>query len=307
MKRPNFFIVGAPKCGTTALSEYLRAHEQVFMCEPKEPKFFVEALGHLREAATEPEYLELFKEAGERHVAVGEASVWYLYFSESLPRIKAFAPDARIIVMLRNPVDLVYALHAQCLFNLLESETDFEAAWRLQDVRARGEAMPEGNPTPRTLLYGEIGKIGSQLENLYAYFPPEQVQVLLFDDFKTDAGAVYRRTLQFLGLPDDGRAEFPPVNENKRLRSQALGRFNRRPPRLWQAGAARVKRLLRIEGPVGLYNWMSRWNVVAEQRAPLSPEFRAELEAHFADDVALLSDLMHRDLSHWQTTARAVS
>ena len=104
-RRPNFFIVGAPKCGTTAMTTYLRDHPQIFMPLQKEPHYFAEDYPIFREVWTEKQYLHLFRSADSSHLAVGEASVWYLYSDHALPRIKAFAPDARIIVQVRNPVD----------------------------------------------------------------------------------------------------------------------------------------------------------------------------------------------------------
>ena len=114
--RPDFFIVGAPKCGTTALYEYLRQHPAVFMPFHKEPLFFGDDLTRRYGRLTLHDYMRLFKDAkpGQR---VGEASAWYLYSRSAAAEIKAYAPDAQIIVMVRNPVDMMYAEHSQVLFN----------------------------------------------------------------------------------------------------------------------------------------------------------------------------------------------
>ena len=73
--RPNFFIVGAPKCGTTALSHYLRQHPRIFFSLPKEPHYFATDLPRYRMVTHEPAYLEYFRGAGPQHTAVGEGSV----------------------------------------------------------------------------------------------------------------------------------------------------------------------------------------------------------------------------------------
>ena len=142
MTKPNFFIIGAPKCGTTALSEYLREHPNIYMCTPKEPHYFDYDFEQYREVETLDEYLGLFEAATTEHIAIGEASACYLYSSVALEDIYQFAPQAKIIVMLRNPVDLAYSYHSQLLYASDENVPDFEQAWRLQDIRREGKKIP---------------------------------------------------------------------------------------------------------------------------------------------------------------------
>src|SRR5262245_55217092 len=125
---PNLFIVGAPKCGTTSLASYLAEHPSIFMCEPKEPSYFSRELIESRTEAErwetpwrydESAYLKLFDAAKPTQVVLGEASTTYLYSHRAPAAIRALAPEARIVVMLRDPVELVQALHAQ---KVLEGE-----------------------------------------------------------------------------------------------------------------------------------------------------------------------------------------
>src|SRR6188508_1581564 len=111
-KLPNFFIVGAPKAGTTSLYYYLKRHPEVFMSPIKEPNFFAyeetikQNLYHKEKGVgTLEEYKDLFAEANGRHKAIGEASVSYLFYPPVPERIKQMVPDAKIIISLRNPVD----------------------------------------------------------------------------------------------------------------------------------------------------------------------------------------------------------
>src|SRR4029078_338240 len=97
--RPNLFIVGAPRSGTTALHAYLSTHPDVFMSDPKEPMYWADDLpGAMRSShapvATLDEYLALFAKAEPRHRVIGEASPIYLRSRSAIPRIEAFAPDA---------------------------------------------------------------------------------------------------------------------------------------------------------------------------------------------------------------------
>ena len=249
MKRPNFFIVGAPKCGTTALSEYLRGHPRVFVSQPKEPHYFSSDFDYYYAPGQWrlEHYLRLFDDAGEEHLAVGEASVWYLYSREAAAGIRAFDADARLIVMVRNPVDMVPSLHSQMSYMLDETEPDAEAAWRLQESRREGVGVPESCRVPEFLQYGDAAKLGEQTRRLLEVVPREQVKIIVFDDLKRDAGAVYAEALAFLDVPDDGRREFAPVNQNKTHRARWLATLTQRPPRPLVAAASGVKRGLRLE------------------------------------------------------------
>lgn len=294
MKPPNFFIIGAPKCGTTALSEYLRAHPQVFFSEPKEPHFFNEDFAN-RHTTTWDDYLAYFADANEAHHAVGEGSVFYLRSQVAVPNILSFTPDARLVVMLRNPVTMAPSLHSETVLSFGESERDFIKAWRLQEQRQRGEAIPKLCREPKLLLYGEMCRLGEQMERLYQHVSPEQVKVIFFDDFVADTSAVYRNVLAFLGLEPTPRQHFERVNTNKTQRSalfdtlaEYLGR-----------GVLAVKRRLNITGHLGLVSKLKTLNTVRTEREPLPPAFIAELKDYFRDDIAQLAELTGRDLSHW--------
>ena len=300
MRRPNFFILGAPKCGTTALSEYLRRHPRAFVSQPKEPHYFCGDFDYYYapDRRSEQHYLRLFDAATPDHLAVGEASVWYLYSSDAAANIAAFDPDARAVVMLRNPVDLVPSLHSQLLYMLDEDEPDVTRAWELQEARLRGERLPPRVRVPEFLQYGEAAKLGAQLARVYESLPREQVLTLVFDDLRADTGAVYRRTLEFLGLPDDGRAEFPRVNENKVHRAGAVARLTQRPPAALVGVARGVKRVTGVER-LGVLDRVRRGNRQVTGRRELDPGLAEELRAYFADDVGELSELIGRDLDGW--------
>jgi hypothetical protein len=299
-RRPNFVILGAPKCGTTALSEYLRRHERVFVSTPKEPHYFCDDFDYYYAPGqrTLDHYLHLFDDADERHLAVGEASVWYLYSATAARNIMEFDPAMRVIVMVRNPVDLVPSLHSQMSYMLDEDEPDVEAAWRLQEARARGERVPGAARVPAFLQYGAAASLGAQLRRVREHVPEDQLKVLVFDDLRVDTGAVYRETLEFLGVPDDGRDQFPRVNENKMHQRPAVARLTQRPPAPLVAVARGVKRVAGVER-LGVLDRVRRSNRRVAPRAEISPEFAQELRDHFRDDVRDLGEQIGRDLSHW--------
>jgi hypothetical protein len=302
-RHPDFFILGAPKCGTTALAEYLRQHPRVFMSSPKEPHYFCDDFDYYYAPGQRSldHYLRLFDDADDTHLAVGEASVWYLYSRTAAANIAAFAPDARAIVMVRNPLELVPSLHGQLLYEVDEDVRDPAAAWALQGARARGEHLPPGVRVPAFLQYGAAASLAGQIERVYASIPRERVLVIVFDDLRADAGAVYRRALEVLGVPDDGRSDFPRVNPNTVHRAPAVARLTQRPPKAALATARAVKRVTRVRR-LGILDRVRARNRVEAERAPLDPAFLDEMAAYFRDDVARLSELVGRDLTHW--TAR---
>jgi len=300
MPTPNFIIAGAPKCGTTALYRYLSDHPDVYMPREKEPHFFARDLPGLRRVTTERDYLALFDGALD-HKAIGEASVTYLFSREAIGNIHAYNPKTKIIVMLRNPVDLVYAYHAQLLFILHENVPSFPRAWGLQEARRKGRRIAATCWEPKTLQYRELGLLGSQVERLLGVFPRQQVLFLLIDDLKRDARAVYRSTLAFLGLPDDHREQFPVVNPNERHRSHRLARIlSHHPP---TAARWLEDGFLRLGIPRAFLdrvkNKLRRMNKVEGRRERLAASFRAKLHSEFADDIGLLSKLIGRDLDSW--------
>ena len=298
--RPNFFIAGAPKCGTTALYRYLRPHPSIFMPEIKEPHYFARDLGTYPRVKTAEDYLALFAGAGPQHLRLGEASVYYLRSSVALPAIREFNPEARIIAMFRNPVEMVYSLHSQLLYVAEENVPDFEAAWRLQERRSRGLDLPPGIRSPLLVQYAEVGRFGTQTQRLLSCFPAEQVKIILYDDFAASPQRVYDEVIAFLDIPHDRRTEFPKINENKATRLGWLRRLSRKPPPALRQAVRSLKRAVGGEGISAAKKKLVALNTVRGHRPALSPELRAELVATFRDEVALLSRLLGRDLSHWK-------
>lgn len=298
MNRGRFFIAGAFKSGTTALASYLRSHPAIAISEPKEPYYFAADFPNLRRAATRRDYESLF--AHKPHAAwQGEASAGYLFSHVALARVRREWPDARIVVLLRRPDELVRAFHGELLY-ARDEDQDFATAWRLQAERRRGRRLPRGCRTPAFLQYREVGRLGAQLARLYEVFPRAQVLVLLLDELRAAAADVYRQTLRFLDLRDDGRASFPIVNPHRRHRVARIGDWTQRPPRRAVVAAEWFKRATGLKR-LGLLDAVRRWNAPPRPRAPLAPELARELHETFLPEVDWLERLTGRDLSTWRT------
>jgi Sulfotransferase family len=295
--RPDFFIVGAFKCGTTALFDYLRQHPQVFMPFHKEPLFFGDDLTRRYGRMTEEQYLDLFREAapGQR---VGEASAWYLYSTSAAREIAAFSPGAQIIVMLRNPVDVMYAEHSQLLFTAQEDLADFGAALDAEPARRRGERLPPGPIRVETLYYRHSVQFASQLRRYFDLFGRDRVHVILFNDFVGQTPAVYRGILEFLGVDPSFQADFAVQNPNKRVRFAALQRLIYQPP----GPLVRVVPWLR-RFPLfhRLRSAALRLNSSPTRRPPMDAALRERLLGEMAPEIGELGELIGRDLSRWLT------
>src|SRR5581483_10303187 len=176
MKKPDFFILGAPKCGTTSLAAWLAEHPDIYMSPEKEPHFF--NTDHKRYVTALEGYERLFEGASDRHAAVGEASVWYLSSEDAVANILAYNPAARFIVMLRNPVEMAPSLHEEQVFTGREEVRDFATAWDLQEARKRGHDLPRLTWEPKHLLYGDMCRLGAQLERLFSRVPAERVKMI---------------------------------------------------------------------------------------------------------------------------------
>jgi hypothetical protein len=301
MTIPNFFIVGAPKTGTTALASYLADHPRVFMSPVKEPHYFAKDIQRPSWVHDKVRYMSLFHNVTGEHLATGEASVWYFFSAVAVKNIREYNPDAKIIVMLRNPIDLVSSLHSQLLFSMCEDQSSLEKAWRLQEDRANGRQLPKsvkmGRFPAKCLQYAQVAKFGEQLERVLDIFPASQVKVILYDDFKACPAVVYEETLSFLGVPSDGRTDFLPVNENKVLRFKWLGNPINNGGRLGGIILS-LKRRLGLPS-LGLIGCLAKLNGRRTARVTLGAAFHRELAEEFRDDIYRTGKLVNRDLSSW--------
>lgn len=312
MKKPNFFIVGAPRCGTTSLYQYLRAHPEIFMPARKEPHFFGSDLDDPRRPRSRAEYLALFAEA-RLEKRVGEASTSYLYSRQAAREIKEFAPEARIIVMLRNPVDMMYSFYNQAYnfwgarYGAAEDLADFESALEAEDERKRGSRLPgnleavsyTGDERTRSyhfLFYRDLARYAAQLQRYLDCFGRDNVHAIIFDDLQKTPAQVYRETCAFLEVAEDYQPDFRVYNSQQRFRSKTVARLLRLVP-VPVLGAGR-NILVRFLGRAASAKLLGLMHGPARPR-PLESALRGRLQAEFAAEVEQLSALLGRDVTHW--------
>ena len=294
-KKPNFFIVGAPKCGTTALVYYLKTHPNIFIPDLKEPHYFCSDFYVGRNIESWKEYEKLFQGVSKEHKAIGEASVWYSYSNVALKKIHNFNPLAKIIIMLRNPIDLVQSLHSQQLYSFQENKKSFAKAWGLAEERCKGNKMPKTCYVPQMIDYKKIGMLSEQLEKALNIFPKKQVLIILFDDFVSDTKKVYESVLFFLNLKSDNKKIFPIINQRKAYRSIFLARI------LNNHGQALRYFLLRI--PIirkkDIVGHLLKFNLYTGLYRNISHGLQKELRGVFKNDIKKLSKILNRNLDSW--------
>jgi hypothetical protein len=303
MRIPDFFIIGAPRCGTTAWYMYLSAHPRIFMPTVKELHYFASDFPHLQKVASksDSDYLKIFSDAQEEHLAVGEASPFYMYSSVALKKIQVFNPSARLIVSLRNPANFVESVHQLNLGLLRENEPNLEKAWALQKTRAEGKRIPPRCREPQLLQYGDMGSFSKYLEKAFTIFPRGQIKVLILEEFIADPKKMYDSVLAFLGVPSDGRMEFPPVNSNYEIRSQFFAKLIHPPQKFYElfmkTGSLLGVRFMKAINV--LYGKIETMNLQRVKRKPMDAALRSQLSSYFKEDVEKLSILLGKDLSVW--------
>jgi len=276
---------------------YLREHPALFLPERKELRYFGRDLEiRDRRPLTMDEYLAHFAAANPGQL-VGTAYVWYLFSTEAAREIVGFNPDARIIAMLRNPIEMLHALHGEHLSNGNEEIGDFTAALHAEPDRRMGRRIPRHEHLVRGLWYSAVPRYTEQLKRYADAFGRERLHVILFDDFAGEPEAAHRGVLRFLEVPDDGpQPTFEVVNASKRTRSERLRHFLARPP---EAPRRVIRRI--VPGPVrrALYDRAKKLNVVPASRPAMPPETREWLRLQFGEEVKRLSAFLDRDLTHW--------
>jgi len=294
---PNLFILGAPKSGTTALSEYLRNHPNIFFSRIKEPHYFNfdAKKGYEIDLKT---YLSLFKDADPHvHKVIGEGSTAYLFSKIAVSEIIKFNSKAKFVVMLRNPVDLVYAWYSQKYYEGLETIGDFESAWRAEEERKKGKNIPRSCFDPAQLFYSEWGKLDEQIERLFSLARKENIKVIIFDDFVKDTKSVYEDVLAFLGVPSDNRQSFPVINESKKPKFVRL-----QPLFAYLINFMRGLRSmvgLNLGYGSGVFQNLLMANSEPTVKSKLPDDFKSELKTYYRNTIINLSKLLNRDLAYW--------
>lgn len=294
---PEFFVIGAGRSGTTSLHQYLAQHPQIFVAA-KNPAFFYacDLVGSPFEhdpSSLPADFVRSRDEYERRYAAApsgamrGDVSPVYLASTRVAGRIARSLPSAKLIAILRDPVDRVYSRYVSRHRDGLESAPTFEALveHELAEPLVRDDAHGSYLPGGMTSHF---------LQTYIDHFPREHVAIHLFEDFARSTSATMREVCRFLGV-DDGFAF-----DLSRIHNQGGGRIrNRSMGRLWAASEP-LRRGLRPFLPKGLRDRAFRKVTADSEPVPMSTATRRRLREVYADDVARLAKLTGRDLSHWR-------
>jgi hypothetical protein len=294
MPLPTFLIIGAPRSGTTSLHHYLQQHPEVFMSAVKEPNYFAfteprEVIGpgaawvRATSVFGRQAYEALFAPATTER-AIGEASPRYLSSPQAAERIRQTIPEARLVAILRHPVERAYASYLGHRRDGFDPAPTFEAALRASERGDRESWL--------SMDYPKTGHFHRDLTHYYRLFPAEQIRVYLFDDLELDPGALLRDLFGFLGVnptfePDTSRR----LGGTGNIRNPLLRVVMRNSLRLRAALGPFVPRHLRERAYARMIRDL--------EKPPLKPETRSHLQRLYRDDILHLQDLIGRDLRHW--------
>jgi hypothetical protein len=301
-RKPDLFIIGAAKCGTTSLYEYLRGHPEIFMSRAKEPRYFAPDLavgthGHdLNHPHDETRYLALFSEARDEK-RLGEASVRYIYSQQAPELIAEFQPRPYIIAMIRNPIDMMYSMHNQRVSEGHEDIADFEEALAAEEDRRAGRRIPAGSNS-KLSIYRDRARFSEQLQRWFDRFGRERVHVIVFEDMIADPPGIFRRVLEFLEVDPEYQPEtFSAYNKSHAPRSRLLRSLTRSRVPQWIVWSL-LPRVVGDRVTRGMVRGFrhSPLNRKPAPRTPLRPELRTQLEAEFSDEVERTGEMLGRDL-----------
>jgi hypothetical protein len=300
MALPDFLVAGVPKAGTTALHAALSGHPGLYLSPVKEPKFVLtdgppptkggpgDALTYREHIWQRDRYEALF-DAAPPGTLRGEATPLYLYDPEAMRRVHALIPDARLIVIIRDPVERAHSNWTHLWSAGLEPAGDFLRACAEEERRkAAGWAS--------FWHYKGLSRYGEQLARTFELFPREQVLVFRYRLLIDEPAATLDRICSFLGVETQKLTEIPREN----VTSHPEHTWAHRAVALGMRASDMVGRLLPGSAATAATHRLERFlQRDRRQRQPLSWEQRQALLPEFADDIRLLETLLDEDFSDW--------
>jgi hypothetical protein len=303
-KLPDFLVIGAPKAGTSAIHAALARHPQLYLSRVKEPKYYMcgdspppayrgpgDAHSNQEWVWQRDRYLALFAEA-PADALCGESTPFYLYNRDARRRIAADIPTAKVIAILRDPVDRAYSNWMHLWVDGLEPCADVVEAFRREQHRIDAGWAPFWH-------YQGLGMYGRQLDDLYAHIPREQVLVLRYRELVETPDETLNRVCRFLGVAEDTVHSVPADNSRPfvqpSLRTKAIGPLVRvgaqvgayLPPHIWRRASKPLIGQLHSGGELA--------------RPKLSPQQRDELREPFLADIDLLEQVTGESFDDWRS------
>ena len=288
IKRPNLFVVGQTRSGTTSFKEELNQHPEIFFYYPKSWQTPNGPFGFESSFKNYEEFLEEFRGVKEKRVGIKGGD--YLSCPWSAERIKKFSPNAKIIMILRNPVDVMYSLHSSMLYReAFEDIEDFEEALKMEKVRKKENSVTPMKYHP-WLLYRETVRYPQQVKRYFEHFGEKNVKAIIFDEYIKDKSAILRDTLNFLDVNEDFEIKHVNANAGRKYRNRTIHSAV-------MTNKFGVRGVLRnIPGSAKIYR---KINNNEFKRKTLEPSLRKSLQYDLKKEIDELSLMLKKDLSYW--------
>ncbi|MEZ6045086.1 MAG: sulfotransferase [Planctomycetaceae bacterium] len=298
MTQPNFLIIGAARSGTTALVRYLEQHPEIYITEPKEPHFWAFAGQTVnfqgpgddeeinKEVVSDPDKYEMLYSDANGAVALGDGSVSTMYYPETaIPAIQKYAPNAKLIALLRNPIDRAFSSFLYTHARVHEPVKDFDQALDLEEKRI-------ADNWHHMWHYTKVGFYSEQLQKFIDAFGRERIHILLADDLRKDSTGVLKQVCGILGVnPEFKFEELKEVNSSGVPKSRKLAKL---------INVVRSNSVLRAMAvnltPLKLRNRIRYGNLAHPK---LQPAQRDRLREVYREEIEKLGQMLDRDLSHW--------
>lgn len=301
MRRPDTFVVGVKKGGTSALHTFLAQHRQVFMSPLKEPNFFAPDLpfsvGH-RPARNEEEYLALYR-GSDGFDRLGESSTSYLLSEQAANAIAAFNPEAKIIVSLRDPVEVICSLHSYMVYLGIEPLESLDEALDAEDERRQGRRhFRRSMSMPHWLHYRRVVDYGPQLRRYLEAFDRQQIHLVRHEDLRDRTREVLRSLFRFLNVDEGQDIRVGRINSNRRARSKMLRNLMTEPTSpIYAATRTIVPRGARQR----VFGAVFRANTRTVDRVPPESAVIEALRAELCSGVEDVERLLGWNLTAWKT------
>jgi len=277
----------------------LRQHPDIYFPEEKEPNFFNKDLYEESlkfngrniyfHITTLDDYISLFQGAGDEPV-IGEATTTYLYSQSAPASIHQFDPQAKIIILLREPVQLMYSIHSYLQNYMMEDEKDFAKALELESLRKQQLQVPEKARYPSYLFYREKSRYIDHVKRYLQYFPANQIHIIIFENLIGNKDEELGKVFDFLGVASDFQPEFMVVNPNKEKRFKLLLKIIQ---------SQKFKRIIRMLKPMGPVYFRTRKILdkvlfKRTKRPAMDEELKCRLRAEYRSQVGELNQFLQQ-------------
>ncbi len=290
MRGPDFFIIGQTRSGTISLQFQLEQHPDVFMSDKIKTMFGIDP-----QVKLEKDYLAQFTNIKQK--LIGERNSDYLYWKPSASKIKNFNPKAKIIIILRNPVELIYSSHSAALYRGIdENISDFKKALDAEEKR-KIEQMKNPNKYNPFIFYRDVARYSEQVSRYIELFPRKNILVISFEKFITKPSEIFRELCNFLAIDSNFKPDFIPKNQLKEVRSNALHSIANSA----MNSSAQRKILKKVPKIQSLYNFVNKTNNPIREHE-IDSDLRKKLIDEFRPDIDKLSKLLDLDFTYWYKT-----